>query len=71
MTETASQTARILKLLQTEHGVTNHQLNRIAFRYSARIADLRNEGWDILSIHEKGSLWRFVLKGRKDLGDKK
>jgi hypothetical protein len=61
-----SQTARILKLLKSKHQVTNRDLNRIAFRYSARIADLRVEGWNILSIREKDGLWRFVLQGHRD-----
>ncbi|MCO4274295.1 helix-turn-helix domain-containing protein [Pseudarthrobacter sp. HLT3-5] len=66
MSESLTQTARILKLLKAKGEATNHELNRIAFRYSARIADLRVEGWNILSIREKGGLWRFVLQGHRD-----
>ncbi|WP_427007161.1 helix-turn-helix domain-containing protein [Pseudarthrobacter sp. H2] len=61
-----TQTARILKLLKTNGSATNTQLNRICFRFSARIHDLRSEGWDILSVREKDGLWRFVLKGHRD-----
>ncbi|MDQ0825375.1 hypothetical protein QFZ60_001548 [Arthrobacter sp. B2I5] len=61
-----SHTARILKVLKTEGQATNHQLNKICFRYGARIHELRAEGHDILSVKEKDGLWRFVYKGHKD-----
>ena len=56
-----SQTAKILKRLK-QGEATNTELNRIAFRYSARIHDLRKEGHTIVAEHVKESLWRFVLK---------
>lgn len=56
-----SQTARILRLLKKHGDLTNRDLNRIAYRYSARILELRNEGHKIVSVHEKDSLWRYVL----------
>ena len=58
-----SQTSYILKQFKKHHKLTNTQLNRICFRYSARIHDLRNEGHDILAVHIKGSLWEFIYKG--------
>ena len=61
-----TQTGKILKLLKEQGSATNVELNKIAYRYSARIADLRDEGWVIVSVHEKGSLWRFHLKGHRD-----
>lgn len=66
MSESLTQTARILKLLKANGSATNRELNRIAYRYSARIADLRVEGWDILSVRDKDGLWRFVLRGHRD-----
>lgn len=36
--------AKILKLLKTNKRVTNHELNKICFRYGGRIHDLRREG---------------------------
>lgn len=66
MSEKLSQTARILNLLKANGEATNAQLNKIAFRYSARLKDLRDEGHDILSIKEKDGLWRFVYKGHAD-----
>lgn len=61
-----SQAARILKLLKSKGQATNRELNRIAFRYSARVADLRREGHNIVSVREKDGLWRFVYKGHRD-----
>lgn len=61
-----SQTARILNLLKANGEATNGQLNKICFRYSARIADLRQEGWVIVSVKEKNGLWRFILTGHRD-----
>jgi hypothetical protein len=66
VSEKLSQTARILKLLKAEGQATNGQLNKICFRYGARLHELRVEGHDILSVKEKGGLWRFVYKGRRD-----
>lgn len=58
-----SQTARILRLLKEKGELTNRELNRICYRYAARIHELRNEGHNIVSVHEKDSLWRYILKG--------
>jgi len=66
MSEKLTQTARILNLLKANGEATNAQLNKICFRYSARLKDLRDEGHDILSIKEKDGLWRFVYKGQVD-----
>lgn len=58
-----TQCARILKLLKSKGEATNIELSRVCFRYSARIHDLRREGHSIVSVHDKGSRWRFVYKG--------
>jgi hypothetical protein len=68
MSEKLSQTARILNLLKANGEATNGQLNKICFRYGARIHDLRAEGHDILSVREKDGLWRFVYRGHRDDG---
>jgi hypothetical protein len=60
-----TQTAKILKLLKENGSATNLELNKLCFRYGARIFDLRKEGHDILSVHEKDSKWRFIYKGEK------
>ncbi len=54
---------KILNLLQRKgpEGALNTELNEIAFRYSARIAELRKEGYPIVRRHEKGGLWRYQL----------
>ena len=58
-----SQTARILNLLKTKKRVTNRELNRICFRYGARIYELRNEGHDIRTERVKDGLYEFVYFG--------
>lgn len=58
-----TQTGRILRLLKERGAVTNVELNKISFRYSARIAELRQEGHVIKSNHLGGSLWSFVYFG--------
>jgi hypothetical protein len=66
MSESLSQTAKILRLLKTNGEATNVQLNKICYRYSARISDLRQEGWVIVSVKEKNGLWRFIYRGHRD-----
>lgn len=58
-----SQKERILQLLRTGEGVTNRELNDIAFRYSARISELRDEGHAIRWEQVKGTpgLTRYWL----------
>lgn len=58
-----NQKTKILNLLRErkESGATNIELNDICFRYGARIADLRADGYTIQSIKVKGSKWKFVL----------
>lgn len=59
-----SQTARLLRLFKQRGELTNVELNRlIGFRYGARIHELRHEGHKITSVHDKGSVWRFVYHG--------
>lgn len=56
-----SQTSKILKLLKEKGNATNIELNKICYRYGARIHELRQEGYNIISVREKGSIWRFYL----------
>lgn len=66
MSEKLSQTARILKLLKSKHQVTNRELNRLAYRYSARIAELRTEGHHILTERAKDGLFTYTYLGHED-----
>lgn len=63
-----TQTRKILKLLKMKRVVTNYELSKIAFRYSARIMELRKDGYIIVSSHKGGSLWTFTFKGHEDDG---
>lgn len=58
-----TQTEKILALLKAagDKGVTNIELNKIAFRYSARLHDLRRDGYKISAQHIKDTYWRFTL----------
>lgn len=58
-----SQSQKILRRLKVEGELTNVQLNNEMhiFRYGARIMELRRDGHNIVSVHEKGGLWRFKL----------
>lgn len=58
-----NQTDKIYRLLKRrgERGVSNRELNKIAFRYSARIADLRHDGYQISTLCVKPGLYRFTL----------
>lgn len=60
-----SQTAKILKLFKVNGSATNHELNKICFRYSARLMELRKEGHIIVSSHIKDGLWNYVYKGEE------
>lgn len=59
-----TQTERIYKLLKKrpKSGVTNYELNKIAFRYAARIHEMRKDGLPISIIHVKDSLWIYKLE---------
>lgn len=56
-----TQTAKILNLLRRNRFVTNVELNRICYRYSARIHELRNEGWEIEREYVKPGVHRYWL----------
>jgi hypothetical protein len=58
-----TQADRILDKLEAagDQGVLNIDLMPIAWRYSARIADLRKDGHRIRSTHVKNAVWRFTL----------
>lgn len=58
-----NQTEKIINLLEKrgKRGASNYELNKIAFRYSARLHELRKEGYKIKAQHIKDSLWKFEL----------
>lgn len=58
-----TQAERILDLLERagDKGVSNRTLNAVCFRYSARLKELRDQGYQISTAHIKESLFRFVL----------
>lgn len=72
-----SHSKQILKLLRTNNKVSNFQLFKITPRYSARIHELRNDGWAIESVRDKGNMFRkarpnmfwFYIKSGREYGD--
>jgi len=60
-----TQTARILRVLKEEGQVTNAELNRICFRYGARLHELRREGHKIVTSRIGEGLFMFTYKGHK------
>ena len=59
-----TQKDKILELISRKKGATNIILNKIAFRYSARLSDLRKEGHKILSLpvpKTGGQVWCYKL----------
>lgn len=60
-----NQTSKILKLLKQRKskGVFNTELNRICFRYGARIYELRQDGYSISCIRLKQGIYNYVLLG--------
>lgn len=63
-----SQTERIIRLLQRRgsFGASNRELNSIAFRYAARIAELRKDGYSIRTMRDSAGLFRFILEGEPE-----
>lgn len=64
-----NQASRILRLLRSERTVTNKQLNRICFRYGARIFELRREGWNIQKESLGRGLFQYWLVPEPEEGD--
>jgi hypothetical protein len=60
-----TQAQKILARL-VESPATSRDLNNICFRFSARIHELRKEGYVIRSERIKDGLFRFTLEGEPD-----
>lgn len=60
----ATKKALILAALRSAGpaGRTNSELNALTFRYTGRVAELRDEGYVIDSVDEGEGRWRFVLR---------
>lgn len=61
MEKKVSQTTKILRLLKSKRTVTNVELNRICFRYTARIHELRKDGYNIQRQYEKPGVFKYWL----------
>jgi len=63
-----AQIKKILTLFKTKRTVSNFELNKVCYRYAARIHELRKDGYRIVSNHVGGGLWNFVYMGHEDDG---
>ena len=61
---TTSQRAKILDLLKARGTVSNVELNKIAFRYSARLYELRQEGHRITTRPIRDGIVHYTYLGR-------
>lgn len=61
-----SQYTRMLEMMQARGEVTNLDLGRISYRYSARIGDMRKDGHSIVATYERPGVWRYTYLGMKD-----
>ena len=66
MSESLTQTSKILALLKKKRKVSNFELRTIAWRYPARILDLKREGHLIRSVHDTGARWYYIYDGHED-----
>ena len=59
-----SQREKILSLLRFlgKQGATNMDLNKICYRFSARIFELRKAGYDIETVRDSEQVYRFILR---------
>lgn len=72
-----SQYTKILRKLQTEGKVSNFELFKLTPRYSARIHELRNDGYDIVRSRDVGNIWVkpqnnkfwYTLNGRFEINE--
>ena len=69
MDKKTNQAKRILRELRDKKSVTNVDLNRICYRYGARIYDLRKAGWNILRHYEKPGVYRYTLIPERESTD--
>jgi hypothetical protein len=70
-----SQNSKIIKELRKagNKGVTNKQLSDISLKYSSRIAELRQDGYNIYAERQRffmskrlSNTWRYYLIEEKD-----
>lgn len=76
--DSTSQTSRLLKVLKAnkKHGVANYRFPQMGIlRYSARLADLRKEGYSIVAerVYANGrwtGVWNYRLIEEDDYTEK-
>jgi hypothetical protein len=59
-----NQKSRILSLLKSKEWVTQKELNTICFRYGARLWDLRQDGYSVLTKQGKKGQFFYSLLGQ-------
>ena len=59
---------QVLALLQAKRIVTNLELNTVCFRYGARLKELRDQGYDIVTGEKRGGVVVYHFKGLRQSG---
>ena len=70
MTRRKTAKTRVLAALMAagERGCTNVELCQPSIggmRFGGRVFELGEAGWDIAATRERGGVWRYTFKGRK------
>lgn len=71
--DSLSQSGKIIRTIRkhTDKGVPNYKLARISLKYSSRIAELRQEGWNIVAERQYArngkatGTWLYFLRGNE------
>lgn len=59
-----SQSQRILELLKNNQHIYTYDLQKIAYKYSSRLDDLKKDGHRWLAEYEKPGVFRYTYKGQ-------
>lgn len=57
---------RILELLQYKGYATTAELGKITFRYSARLGEMRKDGYRIVAVYQSPGLYVYKYLGHRD-----
>jgi hypothetical protein len=65
ITRRSNSREQVLAVLQAKRIVTNVELNAICYRFGARLKELRDQGYDIVTGEKKGGVVTYHFKGWK------
>jgi hypothetical protein len=68
ITRRSNSREQVLAVLQAKRIVTNVELNDVCFRYGARLKELRDQGYDIVTGEKRGGVVTYEFRGVKRAG---